>query len=86
MLNGVVCMNRLLVEAYGDVGERALSEKTYRDWFRRFKSVKDKERSDAELQASLDEDDAQTQQQLTDRLNVTQAAISDRLHAMGKVQ
>ena len=62
--------HRLLVEAYA-----ALSERSYREWFQKFKNgefdVEDKERSgrpkvyeDAELEALLDEDSCQTQKEL----------------------
>jgi len=68
--------HRLLVEAYG-----ALSEKSCREWFQKFKNgkfdVEDKERSgrpkvyeDAELEALLDEDSYQKELALT--LGVTQ--------------
>jgi len=85
---------RMLVKAYGD---HALSERTCREWFHRFKSndsdVEDKERpgqpkkfEDTELQSVLDEDDTQTQQQLAEQLGVAQQTVSDRLKAMGKIQ
>ena len=67
--------HRLLVEAYG-----ALSEKSCREWFQKFKNGEfdeDKERSgrpkvyeDAELEALLDEDSYQKELALT--LGVTQ--------------
>ena len=61
--------HRMLVKIYGD---NAPSDKTCREWFRRFKSsdfdVEDKERSgrprafkDEELQALVDKDPCQTQ-------------------------
>ena len=63
--------HRLLVETYG---EAALSEKSCRGWFQKFKNgefdIEDKERSgrpkvyeDAELEALLDQDSCQTQQE-----------------------
>ncbi|EGI60565.1 Mariner Mos1 transposase [Acromyrmex echinatior] len=63
---------RLLVEAYG---EAALSERSCRKWFQKFKNgefdVEDKERSerpkvyeDAELEALLNEDSCQRQKEL----------------------
>ena len=66
--------HRMLVEVYGD---SAPSDKTCREWFRRFKSgdfdEEDKERSerakvfeDEELQALVDEDPYQTQKQLAE--------------------
>lgn len=86
--------HQTLAEAYGD---HALSERTCREWFQRFKTrdfdVEDKAHGrppkkfeDEELQALLDEDDAQTQEQLAEKLNVTQKAVSLRLHQMGKIQ
>ena len=84
--------HRMLVEVYGD---SAPSDKTCREWFRRFKSgdfdVEDKERSrrpkafeDEELQALLDENPCQMQKQLAEILNCTQSVISNRLKALGK--
>ena len=86
--------HQMLAEAYG---KHALSERTCREWFQRFKTgdfgVEDKAHGkppqkfeDEELQALLDEDDAQTQEQLAEKLNVTQQAVSLRLHQMGKIQ
>ena len=85
--------HRMLVKIYG---ANAPSDKTCREWFRRFKSsdfdVEDKERSgrprafeDEELQALVDEDPCQTQKQLAEALNCAQSVISDRLKALGKV-
>lgn len=64
--------HRLLVKAYG---EAALSERTCREWFQKFKNgdfdVKDKDRSgrpkiyeDAELEVLLEKDSSQTQKEL----------------------
>ena len=63
--------HRLLVEAYG---ETALSERSCREWFQKFKNgefdVQDKERRKAEsvqirgIGALLDEDSCQTQKEL----------------------
>ena len=66
--------NRLLVERYG---EAALSEKSSREWYQKFKNGKfyteDKERSgrlkvyeDAELEALLDQDSCRTQEEQYD--------------------
>ena len=77
----------MLVEAYGDV---ALSERSSREWFQKFKNsefdVEDKERNrrpkmyeDAELEALLDEDSCQTQKELALTLGVTQQTILYRL-------
>ena len=63
--------HRLLAETYG---ETALSEKSCREWFQKFKNgefdIEDKERSgrpkvyeDAELEALLDQESCQTQEQ-----------------------
>jgi len=86
--------HRLLVEAYG---ETALSERSCREWFQKFKNgefdVEDKERSgrpkvyeDAELEALLDEDSCQTQEALALTLGVTQPAISHRLKSLEMIQ
>ncbi|KAM0729388.1 Mariner Mos1 transposase [Formica fusca] len=85
---------RLLVEAYG---EAALSERSCREWFQKFKNgefdIEDKERSgkpkvyeDAESEALLDQDSCQTQEELALRLGVTQQAISHRLKSLGLIQ
>jgi len=84
---------RLLVEAYGDI---ALSEKSCRKWFQKFKNgefdVEDKERSekpkvyeDAELEALLDEDSCQTQKELALTLR-SDSTISYRLKSLGMIQ
>lgn len=86
--------HRLLVEAYG---EAALSERSCREWFHKFKNgefdVEDKERSgrpkvyeDAELETLLDEDSCETQEALALALGVTQPAISHRLKSLGMIQ
>ena len=81
----------MLVKIYGD---NAPSDKTCREWFRRFKSgdfdVEDKERSGRprafeELQALVDEDPCKPQKQLAEALKCAQSVISDRLKALGKV-
>lgn len=85
--------HQMLVEAYGDC---APSDKTCREWFRRFKNgdftVVDKQRSgrprvfeDEELKALMDEDPCQTQKQIAEALNCSQSVISDHLKALGKV-
>ncbi|EGI61180.1 Mariner Mos1 transposase [Acromyrmex echinatior] len=62
--------HRLLVEAYG---EAALSERSCREWFQKFKngefdveerSGRPKVYEDAELEALLNEDSCQTQKEL----------------------
>jgi len=81
----------MLVEVYGDT---ALTDKSCREWFRRFKdgdfNVEDKPRSgqskkfeDKELEALLEEDQSQTQEELAESLRVTQQAVSIRLRATG---
>ena len=66
--------HRLLVETYG---EAALSERSCREWFQKFKNgefdIEDKERSgrpkvyeDAELEALLDQNSCQTQEEQYD--------------------
>ena len=82
----------MLIEAYGDV---ALSERSCREWFQKFKNgksdVEDKERrgrpkvyEDAELEALLDEDSCQTQKELVLTLGVTQQ-ISYHLKSLGMI-
>ena len=84
--------HQLLVEAYG---EGALSERTCREWFQKFKNgdfdVEDKDRSgrpkiyeDAELEELLEEDSSQTQKELALTLEVTQQAVSHRLKLLKK--
>ena len=66
--------HRLLVEAYG---EAALSERSCREWFQKFKNgkfdIEDKKRSgspkvyeDAKLEALFDQDSCQTQEEQYD--------------------
>lgn len=85
--------HRLLVEAYN---EDALSERTCREWFQKFKKgdfdVNDKGRSgrpkiyeDADLEKLLDEDSSQTQKELALSLEVTQQAVSHRLKSLGMI-
>lgn len=79
--------HRILSETYGDA---ALSERTCREWFQRFKNgdfdVEDKHGGgrektfkDEQLEALLDEDSCQTQEELAESLGVSQQAISKRL-------
>lgn len=86
--------HRLLVEAYG---ETALSERTCREWFQKFKNgdfdVEDKDRSgrskiyeNAELKELLVEDSSQTQKKLALNLEVTQQAVSHRLKSLGMIR
>lgn len=86
--------HRLLVEVYG---ESASTDKSCREWFRRFKagdfSVEDHERpgqpkkfEDLELEALLDEDSCQTQEELAESLGVDRSTISRRLKALGFIQ
>ena len=78
---------RMLSSTYG---EAALSERTCREWFQRYKSddfdVEDRHDGgkkkifeDFELEALLIEDSYQTQEELVELLEVTQQAISKRL-------
>ena len=73
-------VHRLLVEAYGDA---ALSEKSWHEWFQKFKNgefdVEDKDCSgrpkvyeDAELEALLDKDSCQMQKEFALTLGVIQ--------------
>ena len=86
--------NRMLSSTYS---EAALSERTCREWFQRFKKdhfyVEDRPGGgkeniceDSELKALLTEDSFQTQEELTESLGVTQQAISKRLKVMGMIQ
>jgi len=72
--------HRMLVEVYGDT---APTDKSCREWFRRFKdedfSVEDKPRSgqskkfeDKELEILFEEDQSQMQEKLAESLGVTQ--------------
>jgi len=81
----------MFVEVYGD------TDKSCREWFRRFKdgdfSVEGKPRSgqpkkfeDKELEGLLEEDQSQTQEELAESLEITQQAVSVRLRAMGMIQ
>ena len=78
-------------------GQAALSERTCREWFQRFKRCdfdvddrhgdeKEKIFEDSELQALLDEDSCQMQENLSESLRVTQQAILKRLKAMRMIQ
>ncbi|GFT45893.1 mariner Mos1 transposase [Trichonephila clavipes] len=98
----IVCFNmkksaaeahRMLSNIYG---EAAISERTCREWFQRYKNgdfdVEDQHGGgrevfeDTELEALLDQDSCQTQQELAGSLGVTQQAISKRLKVMGMIQ
>ncbi|GJQ78406.1 hypothetical protein Trydic_g22230 [Trypoxylus dichotomus] len=76
--------HRELHKVYGDA---ALSETTWRDWFRRFKGAdfdvddcpregRPKTFENAELEALISEDPCQTQQKLLPALGVTRQAIA----------
>ncbi|EGI66625.1 Mariner Mos1 transposase, partial [Acromyrmex echinatior] len=82
--------HRMLSNTYG---ETAISERTCREWFQRFKNgdfdVEDRHSGgrekvfeDAELETLLDQDSCQNQKEL----GVTQQAISKRLKVMGMIQ
>lgn len=86
--------HRMLVNTYG---EAAISERTCREWFQRFKNgvfdVEDRHNGgrekifeDAELEGSLDQDSCQTQEELAKSLGVTRQAISKRLKTLGMIQ
>ena len=81
--------HRMLSNTYG---EAAVSERTCREWFQRFKNgdfdVEDRHSGgrekvfeDAELEALLEQDSCQNQEELARSLGVTQQAISKRLKA-----
>ena len=76
--------HRMLSNTYG---EAAISERTCREWFQRFKNDFDEDRhsggrekvfEDAELEALLEQDSCQNQEELARSLGVTQQAISKR--------
>ena len=80
--------HRMLSSTYG---EAALSERTCREWFQRFKKgdfdVEDRHGGekenifeDYELEALFAEDSCETQEGLAESLGVTQKAISKRLN------
>ncbi|GFV90716.1 mariner Mos1 transposase [Trichonephila clavipes] len=80
-------VHRMLSNTYG---ESAISERTCREWFQRFKNGdfelevqhgggREKDFEVAELEVLLDQDSFQTQQELSGSLGVTQQAISKRL-------
>ena len=73
--------------------EAALSERTCREWFQRFKSGdfdvedrpgggKEKTFENSELEALLVKDSCQAQEELAESLGVAQQAISKRLKAI----
>ncbi|EGI60872.1 Mariner Mos1 transposase [Acromyrmex echinatior] len=85
---------RMLSNTYGEI---AISERTCREWFQRFKNGdfdvedrhsggKEKIIEDAELEALLDQDLCQNQEELARSLGVIQQAISKRLKVMGRIQ
>lgn len=86
--------HRMLLNTYGEV---AISERTCREWFQRFKNGdfnvedqhgggREKVFEDAELEALLDQDSCQTQQELAGSLGVTQQAISKCLKVIEMIQ
>ena len=86
--------HRMLSNTYG---EAAISERTCREWFQRFKNgdfdVEDRHSGgrekvfeDAELEALLDQDLCQIEEELARSLGVIQQVISKRLKVMGMIQ
>ena len=84
--------HRMLSNTYG---EAAISERTCREWFQRFKNGvltsktgggREKVFENAELEALLEQDSCQNQEELARSLGVTQQAISKRLKAMEIIQ
>ena len=78
-------------------GDDALDERTFRNWFARFKAedfdLNDKERvwrpvlaDDALLEELLEEDPRQSSRELSLALTVSHTTVLNRLHALGKVQ
>ncbi|GBP20773.1 Mariner Mos1 transposase [Eumeta japonica] len=89
MARGLPEAHRLLVEPYNEV---ALSERTCREWFQKFKNgdldVEDKDRSGGPknyADAELEEDSSQTQKELALTLEVSQRAVSHRLKSLGSI-
>ena len=85
--------HRMLSNTYG---EAAISERTCREWFQRFKNgdfdVEDRHSGgrekvfeDAELEILLEQVSCQNEEKLARSLGVTQQAISKRLKAMGMI-
>ncbi|GBP70922.1 Mariner Mos1 transposase [Eumeta japonica] len=82
--------HRLLVEAYNEV---ALSERTCRDWFQRFKNgnfdIEDEDGSGRPKiyeDAELEKDSSQTQKELALTLEVTQQVVSRRLRSLKMIR
>lgn len=86
--------HRMLSDTYD---EQAPSERSCRDWFKRFKNgdfdMKDKPRpgqprkvEDADLQELLDENPDQTTNELATELNVTRSTISRHLNKIRKLR
>ncbi|EGI65401.1 Mariner Mos1 transposase, partial [Acromyrmex echinatior] len=85
--------HRMLSNTYG---EAAISERTCREWFQRFKDGdfdvedhsggREKVFEDEELEALLDQDLCQNQEELARSLGVAQQAILKRLKVMGMIQ
>ena len=94
MKESAVETHRMLSNTYD---EAAISERTCREWFQRFKNgdfdVEDRHSGgrekvfeDAELEALLDQDSYQNQEELARLLGVTQQAISKRFKVMRMIQ
>ncbi|EGI67886.1 Mariner Mos1 transposase, partial [Acromyrmex echinatior] len=94
MKKSVTEAHRMLPNTYD---EAAISERTCREWFQRFKNDdfdvedrhsggKEKVFEDAELEALLNQDSCQNQKELARSLGVTQQVISKRLKVMGMIQ
>jgi len=86
--------HRMLSNTYG---KTTISERTYREWFQRFKSGdfdiedrhgggREKIFKDAELEALFHKDSCQTQKELAGSLGMTQQVISKHLKTMGMIQ
>jgi len=78
------------------LGDTAPTDKSCREWFRRFKagdfsveeprSGQSKKFENKELEVLLEEDQSQTQEELAESLGITQQAVSVRLRAMRMIQ
>ncbi|GFW69541.1 aromatic-L-amino-acid decarboxylase [Trichonephila clavipes] len=100
---GLVCFRRKMKKSAAEAhrmlsntyGEAAISKRTCREWFQRFKNGdfevedqhsggREKVFEDAELEALLDQDSCPTQQELPGSFGVTQQAISKRLKLLAR--
>jgi len=97
MKKSVAETHRMLSKTYGEAISAAISERTCREWFQRFKNgdfdVEDRHSGgrekvfeEAKLEALFEQDSCENQEELARSLGMTQQAISKRLKAMGMIQ